>query len=177
MAEANIKGQSSCSSLASRSIKSSSTSSTTASGLASGRSILLMHAITGSSSSKAFLRTNFVCGIAPSKASTTRTTPSTIFNTRSTSPPKSACPGVSIIFIFVSLYVIAVFFDSIVIPRSLSISPESITLSATSWLERNTPLCFNSSSTSVVLPWSTWAIIAIFLTFSRLIFIYVLSFL
>ena len=46
---------------------------------------------------------DFVCGIAPSYASTTRITPLTIFSTRSTSPPKSACPGVSIMLIFVPL--------------------------------------------------------------------------
>jgi hypothetical protein len=42
-----------------------------------------------------FASTNRVCGIVPSKASTTSSTPSTIFITRSTSPPKSAWPGVS----------------------------------------------------------------------------------
>ena len=42
-------------------------------------------------------------GIGPSKASTTRITPFTIFRTRSTSPPKSAWPGVSMMLIFVSL--------------------------------------------------------------------------
>ena len=41
--------------------------------------------------------------LAPSKASTTRITPFTIFRTRSTSPPKSACPGVSMMLILVSL--------------------------------------------------------------------------
>ncbi len=39
--------------------------------------------------------TKRVCGIGPSKASTTKSTESTIESTRSTSPPKSACPGVS----------------------------------------------------------------------------------
>ena len=41
--------------------------------------------------------------MAPSNASTTRTTPFTILRTRSTSPPKSACPGVSMRLILVSL--------------------------------------------------------------------------
>ncbi len=132
LAEANTKGQSSCSSEASSSSKSSSTSSITSSGRASGRSILLMHTITGRLSDIAFDNTKRVCGIGPSKASTTKITPFTILSTRSTSPPKSAWPGVSIIFIFVPLYVTAVFFERIVIPRSLSISFESITLSATS---------------------------------------------
>ena len=102
-ADAYKNGQSSCSSDASKSMRSSKTSSITSSGRASGRSILLIHTITWRSNSRAFFRTNFVWGIAPSKASTKRITPSTIFNTRSTSPPKSACPGVSIMLIFVSL--------------------------------------------------------------------------
>ena len=72
-------------------------------GRASGRSILLIHTITGSFSARAFFKTNLVCGMAPSKASTRRTTPLTILRTRSTSPPKSACPGVSMILIFVFL--------------------------------------------------------------------------
>ena len=46
--------------------------------------------------------TNRVCGIGPSAASTSRNTPSAIFSTRSTSPPKSAWPGVSIRLILVS---------------------------------------------------------------------------
>ena len=102
-AEAYRNGQSNCSSEASRSIRSSRTSSITSSGRASGRSILLIHTITCRSSSSAFFRTNLVCGIAPSNASTTRITPSTIFRTRSTSPPKSAWPGVSMMLILVSL--------------------------------------------------------------------------
>ncbi len=44
---------------------------------------------------KAFCVTNRVCGIGPSKASTSSSTESTIDSTRSTSPPKSAWPGVS----------------------------------------------------------------------------------
>jgi predicted membrane GTPase involved in stress response len=45
----------------------------------------------------AFLVTKRVCGIGPSTASTNNNTESTIDKTRSTSPPKSACPGVSTI--------------------------------------------------------------------------------
>ena len=131
-AEANTKGQSNCASSASSSKNSSSTSSTTSLGLASGRSILLIHTMTGSFSSSAFRSTNLVWGIAPSKASTTRITPFTIFRTRSTSPPKSAWPGVSIMLIFVFLYMTAVFLERMVIPLSRSISLESMTRSATS---------------------------------------------
>src|SRR5690348_7851978 len=45
-------------------------------------------------------------------------------------------------------------------PFSRSRSFESMTRSATSWLARNAPDCHSSASTSVVLPWSTWATMA-----------------
>src|SRR5262245_52816261 len=54
----------------------------------------------------------------------------------------------------------AVFFARIVMPFSRSRSVESRTRSATSWLARNAPDCQSIASTSVVLPWSTWATIA-----------------
>ena len=60
------------------------------------------------------------CGIGPSKASTRSRHPSAILSTRSTSPPKSECPGVSIILIFVPFQFIETFFERIVIPRSRS---------------------------------------------------------
>ena len=165
-ADVNTNGLSRTLSFAPSSMNRSKTSSTTSSGLAPGLSILFIQTTTSRSSSKAFFKTNLVCGIGPSKASTKRTTPFTILRTRSTSPPKSACPGVSIIFIFVSLYLTEVFLERIVIPLSLSISPESITLSLTTWLSLKTPDCLSKESTIVVFPWSTWAIIAIFLTSS-----------
>ena len=43
--------------------------------------------------------TNRVWGMVPSKASTSSSTPSHMFSTRSTSPPKSAWPGVSMMLI------------------------------------------------------------------------------
>ena len=45
-------------------------------------------------------------------------------------------------------------------PRSRSRSFESMTRSVTAWLARKVPDCLSSLSTSVVLPWSTWAMIA-----------------
>src|SRR6516162_5679230 len=48
----------------------------------------------------------------------------------------------------------------IVIPRSRSSSFESRARSATCWLARNAPLWRSIASTKVVLPWSTWAMIA-----------------
>ncbi len=133
----------------------SSTSSTTSAGRAPGRSILFTTTMGRLPRASAFFRTKRVCGIQPSKASTSKRTPSTIIRIRSTSPPKSAWPGVSTILIFTPLYMTAVFLDRIVMPRSRSKSLESITRSSTSSLLRKTPLCRSNWSTSVVFPWST----------------------
>ena len=53
--------------------------------------------------SSALRSTNRVCGSGPSDASTSSITPSTIDSVRSTSPPKSAWPGVSTMLISRSL--------------------------------------------------------------------------
>ena len=45
-------------------------------------------------------------------------------------------------------------------PFSRSRSPESMTRSTTAWLARNAPVWRSIASTSVVLPWSTWATMA-----------------
>src|SRR5438034_3120104 len=45
-------------------------------------------------------------------------------------------------------------------PRSRSRSFESITRSSTCWCAAKVPDCCSSLSTSVVLPWSTWAMMA-----------------
>jgi len=58
---------------------------------------------------------------------------------RSTSPPKSAWPGVSTMLIFTSFHCTAVFFARIVMPRSRSSGFESITRSCTIWFSRKTP--------------------------------------
>ena len=86
--------------------------------------------------------------------------------TRSTSPPKSACPGVSTILIWYPFQLTAVFFARIVIPRSFSWSLESM-MRSEPWSRRSSvPDCSSNLSTKVVLPWSTWATIATFLNFS-----------
>ena len=90
LAEAYTNGLSNWSSVASKSINNSNTSSLTSKILASFLSILLITTITFKFNSSAFCNTKRVCGIGPSNASTTKSTPSTIFKTRSTSPPKSA---------------------------------------------------------------------------------------
>jgi hypothetical protein len=87
---------------------------------------------------------------------------------RSTSPPKSACPGVSTMLILCSRHRTDVFFDRIVMPRSRSSGFESITRSSTTWLSRNAPACRSILSTSVVLPWSTCAMMATFLIMSSM---------
>src|ERR1051325_8094797 len=55
----------------------------------------------------------------------------------------------------------AVFLAKMVMPRSRSRSLESITRSATTSLARKAPLWRSMAATSVVLPWSTCAMIAI----------------
>lgn len=96
--EAYMKGKSSCSSVAFKSTNRSKISFSTSVTLLESRSTLLMTTIGLRPLSRAFDKTNFVCVIGPSVASTRSRTPSTILSTRSTSPPKSAWPGVSTMF-------------------------------------------------------------------------------
>src|SRR3989344_1500486 len=98
---AYITGKSACSLEAPSSRNSSSTCSSARTGSAAGLSILLITTMGLRPSSSDFLRTKRVCGMGPSCASTTRRTESIERNTRSTSEPKSACPGVSTMLIFV----------------------------------------------------------------------------
>ena len=108
-------------------MKSSRTSSWTSLALASGRSTLLMTTMGGGPSSRAFRVTKRVWGMGPSAASTRISTPSTIRRIRSTSPPKSACPGVSTMLIFTSPQWTAVFLERMVMPLSRSRGLESMT--------------------------------------------------
>ena len=109
---------------------------------------------------KAFWRTNFVYGIGPSVAHTTKHTPSTIDIIRSTSPPKSWWPGVSTILSLWSPWITEVHLLKIVMPLSYSKSLLSIALSEAKAI----PVYFRRQSTKVVFPWSTWAMIAILRT-------------
>ena len=79
---------------------------------------------------------------------------------RSTSPPKSAWPGVSMMLILTPPWSTAVFLARMVMPFSRSRSPESMTRSLTDWLSRKAPDCQSMASTRVVFPWSTWATMA-----------------
>src|SRR5215217_942690 len=71
---------------------------------ASGRSTLFTTSTTGSPASSALRSTKRVWGSGPSEASTRSITPSTMDRPRSTSPPKSAWPGVSTRLSFTSPY-------------------------------------------------------------------------
>src|ERR1035437_9520800 len=70
-------------------------------------------------------------------------------------------------FIFTPPQRTAVFLARMVMPFSRSRSPESMTRSVISWWAPNAPVWRNMASTSVVLPWSTWATMATFLMSSR----------
>ena len=89
--------------MASSAAKRSNTSLTTSLGRASDLSTLLMQTIGLRPIFSALPTTNLVCGIGPSAASTSTIAPSTIDRMRSTSPPKSAWPGVSTILTRTSL--------------------------------------------------------------------------
>src|SRR6185295_19688728 len=56
-----------------------------------------------------------------------------------------------------------VFLARMVMPRSRSSGFESMTQSVVSWFDRKAPDCRSRKSTRVVFPWSTWAMIAMFL--------------
>ena len=147
-----MTGKSSCASVAPSEQNRSNMASTAPCGSQPGRSILLTTRIGRSPSANALRVTKRVCGIGPSKASTSRQTESTMPSTRSTSPPKSAWPGVSTMLMRVPFQVIAVHFDRMVMPRSRSRSFESIAHSATTSPVRNCPAWRRKPSTSVVLP-------------------------
>ncbi len=69
--------------------------------------------------------------MGPSAASTSTMAESTMLRMRSTSPPKSAWPGVSTMLMRVPFHSTEVHLAMIVMPRSFSRSFESITRSAT----------------------------------------------
>ena len=120
---------------------------------------------TGRRRSRVLRRTKRVWGSGPSAASTKRSTPSTIASPRSTSPPKSAWPGVSTMLIVMWCHLTAVFLARIVMPFSRSRSPESMTRSVSASCSPKAPVWRSILSTRVVLPWSTWAMIATFRRF------------
>ena len=159
VADVKTVGKSSCASLAPSRSNRSNTSSTTRCGAAPSRSILLTTRIGASPAANAFCVTKRVCGIGPSTASTTSRTASTMERIRSTSPPKSAWPGVSTMLMRQPSYSTAVVFERIVMPRSRSSSLLSRARSAIS-VRASAAVCCSRRSTSVVLPWSTWATMA-----------------
>ena len=130
-AEANKVGKSSCASVAPSAANRSNTSLCTVCARWSGRSTLLITTIGRSPRRSALPSTNLVCGIGPSAASTSSSTPSTMDRMRSTSPPKSAWPGVSTMLMRVPCQTTEVHFARIVMPRSRSRSFQSSARSAT----------------------------------------------
>ena len=84
----------------------------------------------------AFDTTNLVCGSGPSAASTSTSAPSTMLRMRSTSPPKSAWPGVSTMLMRVSFHTTEAALARMVMPRSRSRSLESMARSTTRWFSR-----------------------------------------
>ena len=151
-AEQYTTGKSSCASVAPKASNRSNTASCTASGRASGRSILLIATIGRRPRRSALSTTNLVWGIGPSAASTRTSAPSTMPSTRSTSPPKSTWPGVSTMSMRTPCHWIAVHLARIVMPRSRSSSPRSMARSCIGWFARTVPLWRSRQSTSVVLP-------------------------
>src|SRR5688572_26412568 len=93
--------------------------------------------------------------------------PSTIASARSTSPPKSAWPGVSTMLIFTPFQCTDADLARIVMPRSRSWSLESMTRSTSALWASNVPVWRRIVSTSVVLPWSTCATRAMFRSAGR----------
>ena len=155
-----MTGKSSCASLAPSLSNRSKVWSTTHAGRLPGRSILLTTTMAFRPWASALRVTKRVCGIGPSTASTSSNTPSTMDSTRSTSPPKSACPGVSTMLMRVPPYSMAQFLARMVMPRSRSMSLESMMRSPSRSWAAKVPDCFSRQSTSVVLPWSTCAMMA-----------------
>jgi len=156
-----MTGKSACSSLAPSSRNRSKVLLRASSERAKGRSTLLITTMIRRPSASALRRTKRVWGIGPSTASTSSSAPSTMLRTRSTSPPKSAWPGVSTMLILTPFQVMAVFLARMVIPRSRSRALVSRMRSPVRAPSRKTLACLSMPSTSVVLPWSTWAIMAI----------------
>ena len=158
--EAYSIGKSSCSSVAPRAANRSNTSVWTSSARASCRSTLFTTTMGLMPRCNALPTTNLVCGSTPSAASTSTMAPSTMPRMRSTSPPKSAWPGVSTMLMRLSFHTTLVHLARIVMPRSFSKSFLSSARSATTWCSRKEPDWRSSWSTSVVLPWSTCAMMA-----------------
>ena len=150
--EAYTTGKSNCSSVAPSLSNRSKAALTTCWGRAPGLSTLFTTKIGFRPRARAFLVTKRVWGMGPSCASISSTTPSTIDKARSTSPPKSACPGVSTILMWVPSQLTAQFLARIVMPRSFSMALLSITVSTTFSCSAKVPDWRSSWSTMVVLP-------------------------
>ena len=94
-----------------------------------------------------------VCGSGPRWRRRAATTPSTMDSPRSTSPPKSEWPGVSMMLSWPARGLMAVFLARMVMPFSRSRSLESHHALGDVGVGAETPHCHSIASTSVVLPW------------------------
>ena len=129
-------------------------------GRASGRSILLITTIGFSPHSRALESTNRVCGIGPSAASTSTSAPSAMRSTRSTSPPKSAWPGR---VDHVDLHALVMQGDVLGQDRDAPLALQLVGVEdaiAHQLARAELAALAEQASTSVVLPWSTWAMMA-----------------
>ncbi|OPZ41742.1 MAG: hypothetical protein BWY93_02191 [Euryarchaeota archaeon ADurb.BinA087] len=130
------------------------------------RSTLLMKRTGRTCSLSACLSTVSVWGMVPSTASTRTTAPSTARIARVTSPPKSTCPGVSIMLMRYSCPPYSCTIDtllaSMVIPRACSSSSESIKSCFPASSSLMIPAPASRLSERVVFPWSICATIPIF---------------
>ena len=133
--------------------------STTRSGSAPARSILLTKISVGTWSRWSARNRSGVCGWTPSTAETTRIAPSSTPRTRSTSAMKSGWPGVSTRLTARSPTRNEATAERIVMPRSRSSSSESVWVVPASTLPTwsMAPAVKRSRSLRVVLPASTWA--------------------
>ena len=152
----------------------SSTSRLTSFTSAPGKSTLLRTGTISSFASCAKYVLATVCASTPCAASTTRIAPSHAPIERETSYAKSTCPGVSrrlkrYVLPSLASYCIVTGCDLIVMPRSRS---RSIASSVCSLSSRALTACVSSRmrSESVVLPWSTCAMIQKLRMFSSFTF-------
>ena len=117
----------------------------TRSGLAPGKSILLIATMIGAPAALACSIASMVCGIIPSVADTTSTTISVAWAPRARIAVKASCPGVS---------------KNVSVPRGVvtRYAPMCCVMAPAS---PATTLDLRIASKRLVLPWSTWPIMVI----------------
>ena len=119
-------------------------------GLAEGWSILLTATMIGTSAACAWLRASIVCGMTPSSAPMTRMTMSVTLAPRARMALNAAWPGVSRKVIFSSFFGFSGWGTSMVYAPICCVMPPA---------SPAVMLDLRMTSSSVVLPWSTWPMI------------------